>query len=217
MTAKTPSDTPIRAVLWDFGGVLTTSPFEAFNRYEAQAHLPHDFIRTLNSVNSETNASAQLERGELNTTQFYAAFESAAAGAGQIVDGAAVLRCVRGELRQEMVNALQAVSKRYKTACLTNNFGSSEETSIDAGPTQHVMKLFDVIIESSKIGLRKPEPAFYQRACDVLQILPHEAVFLDDLGINLKPARAMGMRTIKVICSEQALSELETFLGHNVN
>ena len=208
--------TPIRAVLWDFGGVLTTSPFEAFNRYEAQARLPHNFIRTLNSVNSEANAWARLERGELSIPQFCTAFEAEAAGAGQKVKGTAVLGCVRGELRQEMVNALRAISKRYKTACLTNNFGSREDTSRDSGTMQDVMSLFDMVIESSKLGVRKPEPEFYQRACDMLQIKPNEAVFLDDLGINLKPARAMGMQTIKVICPRQALSDLGTCLGHNV-
>jgi len=216
MTARIAPCTPIRAVLWDFGGVLTTSPFEGFNRYEMQAHLPKDFIRTLNSVNSEANSWARLERGELSISQFCAAFEAEAEDAGQKVEGAAVLRCIRGELRQEMVDALRTISKHYKTACLTNNFGSSEDTSTDSGTTKDVMKLFDMVIESSKLGHRKPEPAFYHYACNRLQIKPNEAVFLDDLGINLKPARAMGMQTIKVICAQQALSDLGTCLGHDV-
>ena len=208
--------TPIRAVLWDFGGVLTTSPFEAFNRYEAKARLPHDFIRMLNSVNSEANAWARLERGELSIPQFCTAFESEAEDAGQKVAGTDVLRCVHGELRPEMVNALRAISKRYKTACLTNNFGSTEKTSRDPGTIQDVMSLFDMVIESSKLGFRKPEIKFYQYACEILQIRPHEAVFLDDLGVNLKPAREMGMQTIKVTTSEQALSDLESCLGHSI-
>ena len=216
MTAKIAPRTPIRAVLWDFGGVLTTSPFEAFNRYEAQVHLPKNFIRRLNSVNSGANAWARLERGELSIPQFCAAFEAEAEAAGQQIEGAAVLGCVRGELRQDMVRALRVISKQYKTACLTNNFGSSEDTSTDSGATKDVMKLFDMVIESSKLGHRKPEPAFYHYACNRLQIKPNEAVFLDDLGINLKPARTMGMQTIKVICSKQALSDLGTCLGHNV-
>ncbi|MFP6754292.1 MAG: HAD-IA family hydrolase [Alphaproteobacteria bacterium] len=216
MTGGIQPRTPIRAVLWDFGGVFTTSPFEAFNRYEAQASLPQDFIRTLNSLNSASNAWAKLERGEISIPQFCRNFEIEARDAGQAVDGAAVLKCIHGELRQEMVTALRVISKRYKTACLTNNFGSTDDTSIDSDAIKEVMKLFDVVIESSMLGFRKPEIKFYEHACELLVITPKEAVFLDDLGVNLKPARAMGMHTIKVVSPTQALNDLQDCLGHNV-
>ena len=206
----------VRAILWDFGGVFTTSPFEAFNRYETEANLPRDFIRTLNSINSASNAWAKLERGEVNIPQFCKIFETEAQEAGQTVDGVAVLNCIRGELRQEMVDALGIVSKRYKTACLTNNFRSLETTSPNTPAIKEIMKLFDVVIESSKLGFRKPEIRFYQHSCELLGIKPSEAVFLDDLGINLKPAREMGMQTIKVLSPAQALNDLESCLGHSV-
>ena len=216
MTKQVGPLTSIRAVLWDFGGVFTNSPFEAFNRYEAEAGLPRDFIRTLNSMNSASNAWAKLERGEVSIPQFCRSFEIEAQDAGQRVDGAAVLKCIHGELRQEMVTALRVISKRYKTACLTNNFGSTDDTSIDSDAIKEVMKLFDVVIESSMLGFRKPEIKFYEHACELLVITPKEAVFLDDLGVNLKPARAMGMHTIKVVSSTQALNDLQDCLGHNV-
>jgi len=216
MTKQVGPRTSIRAVLWDFGGVFTASPFEAFNRYEAEAGLPRDFIRTLNSINSASNAWAKLERGEVSIPQFCRSFETEARDAGQAVDGAAVLKCIHGELRQEMVTALRVISKRYKTACLTNNFGSTDDTSIDSDAIKEVMKLFDVVIESSMLGFRKPEIKFYEHACELLVITPKEAVFLDDLGVNLKPARALGMHTIKVVSSTQALNDLQDCLGHNV-
>ena len=74
-------------------------------------------------------------------------------------------------------------------------------------------ELFDVVVESSKAGCRKPDPRFYEIACEELGIEPSQAVFLDDLGINLKPARAMGMTTIKVTDPGEALRELEAVVG----
>ena len=76
-----------------------------------------------------------------------------------------------------------------------------------------IHELFDEIIESSVVGVRKPEPRFYEIACERLGVDPSECVFLDDLGINLKPARAMGMQTIKVVDPDVALAELETIVG----
>ena len=75
------------------------------------------------------------------------------------------------------------------------------------------MSLFDVVLESSKIGVRKPEPRIYELACEALEVEPADCVFLDDLGINLKPARAMGMTTIKVVEPGDALAELEQVVG----
>jgi putative hydrolase of the HAD superfamily len=75
------------------------------------------------------------------------------------------------------------------------------------------MERFDAVVESSKVGVRKPEPRFYEIACELLAVRPDECVFLDDLGINLKPAAAMGMRTIKVTTADKAIDELETILA----
>jgi putative hydrolase of the HAD superfamily len=208
----------IKAVFWDFGGVLTTSPFDAFNRFEQENHLPHNFIRRVNSVNPNTNAWARLERGEITLQEFEREFELETAAAGHAVRGITVLELLSGDLRPEMVEALRRCKKQFRTACLTNNMKGLNEADIKqigprASELQAVMDIFDFVVESSKIGFRKPDPRFYEIACEIVKVAPAQVVFLDDLGVNLKPARAMGMTTIKVADSLQALTELESLLG----
>lgn len=208
----------IKAVLWDFGGVITTSPFEAFNRYEAEFKLPKDIIRTINATNPHTNAWARLESSKISVEEFDQAFASEAQEKGHQISGKAVLGLLSGDIRAEMVTALKIIQKKYKTACLTNNIKSAGEgpgmadNTEKADRVKEVMNIFDLVIESSKIGIRKPDPEFYQVACKELEIEPSQALFLDDLGINLKPARQLGMKTIKVLSAQQALHELETHL-----
>jgi putative hydrolase of the HAD superfamily len=202
-----------RAVLWDFGGVILSSPFEAFNHYEATTGLPRDFIRTVNATNPDSNAWARLERSELTPAGFDAAFADDSRALGHEVRGADVLTLLAGEIRPEMVAALDAVKAAgYKTACLTNNIVDDERAALAtaerAAAISEVMARFDVVVESSKIGVRKPERRFYEMACGLLDVKPVECVFLDDLGINLKPAAAMGMTTIKVTDPAEALAEL---------
>jgi putative hydrolase of the HAD superfamily len=200
----------IRAVLWDFGGVILTSPFEAFERYELEAGLEPGFIRRLNATNPDANAWARLERGELDLDGFGAAFGDEARAFGGAVSGADVLALLSGDVRPEMVEGLRRCKAAgLALACLTNNIANGEERPDLA----EVMALFDVIVESSKLGIRKPEPRFYELACEALDVTPAECAFLDDLGINLKPARAMGMATIKVESPAQALTELGSLLG----
>lgn len=200
----------IRAVLFDFGGVILESPFDAFERFEAERGLPPGFLRRVNATNPDTNAWAQLERSEVDLAGFAALFSAECRDAGHEVDGADVLQLLSGEIRPAMVEAVRRCHERLKTALLTNNFVTAGD-----GPRDHtaVLSLFDVIIESSKVGVRKPDPRFYELACAALDIDPSEAVFLDDLGINLKPARAMGMTTIKVVDPDTALAELEAVVG----
>jgi putative hydrolase of the HAD superfamily len=203
----------IRAVLWDFGGVIVSSPFEAFRHYEVEHGLPTDFFRSVNATDPHDNAWARLERGELDHAGFDDAYARESAALGHEVRGADVLALLGGEVRAEMVTALDGVrAAGMKTACLTNNVArpDGEEVRPDIAA---VMERFDVVVESSKVGVRKPEPAFYAMACDLLGVEPAECVFLDDLGINLKPARAMGMTTIKVESPVQALADLERVLG----
>lgn len=207
-----------KAVFFDFGGVFTSSPFEAFNRYEAERGLPRDFIRRLNAANPDANAWARLERNACTIDEFCTAFEAEARALGHEVSGREVLALLAGELRPEMVAALRRVRARYKTACLTNNVAMGEGPAMMRSPEKaaeiaEVMALFDAVIESSKVGVRKPEPAFYRLACEALGVEPGEVVFLDDLGVNLKPARAMGMTTVKVTSPGQAIAELEGLLG----
>jgi putative hydrolase of the HAD superfamily len=203
------SGSQVKAVLWDFGGVLTSSPFDGFGAYERDHGLPPGFIRTLNATNPDNNAWAALERGHLDLDAFAFQFEAEARAAGRTLDARALLDSLRGDLRPAMVDALRRCHGRLKTALLTNNFGAAGEESGYAPVLPHV----DVIVESCRTGLRKPDPEFYRLACRLLTIEPSEAVFLDDLGVNLKPARAMGMRTIKVVDPEVALDELEAVVG----
>lgn len=210
-------DSPIRAVLWDFGGVILESPFDAFTRYEAEQGLPRDFIRRLNATNPDRNAWARFERNEVDLDTFCELFEAEASAAGHRLDARAVVQLLAGEVRPVMVTALRNVKNAgYRTACLTNNVRAAHRTPEKERQVAEVMAMFDAVIESSKVGVRKPEPRFYEIACETLGVRPSEAVFLDDLGINLKPARALGMRTIKVVSPDQALRELETCLGHPV-
>jgi putative hydrolase of the HAD superfamily len=200
----------IKAVLWDFGGVILSSPFEAFARYEAERGLPHGFIRQVNSTNPDTNAWARLERSELTGDEFDAAFAAESAALGHAVSGRDILSVLFGAVRPEMVAALDAVNGHgFATACLTNNIVGE----YDRPDIVDVMSRFHVVVESSKVGVRKPEPRFYEIACDLLAVEPADCVFLDDLGINLKPAKAMGMLTIKVGEPAVAIAELEAVLG----
>jgi putative hydrolase of the HAD superfamily len=206
----------IRAVIFDFGGVLSTSPFEAFTLYEQRNGLPDGLIRRLNATNPDDNAWAHLERGAVDVAGFAELFEAEAHAAGHTVDGAAVLSLLAGELRPEMLTALRRCHEHegLATALLTNNFvGLSGRNSNGDGLMGRVLDLFDVVVESSRAGVRKPDPAIYRLVCDELGVEPAEAVFLDDLGINLKPARALGMTTIKVVDPAEALAQLEAVVG----
>ena len=207
------SFSPIQAVLWDFGGVILSSPFEAFNTYEAEKGLPLDLIRRVNSTNPHSNAWALLERNDISPQEFDSLFATESEALGHRVPGADVLALLSGDVRPRMVQALDTVKAAgFKIACLTNNVVSTEEPATERqAEVRSIMHKFDHVVESSKVGCRKPEPRFYEIACELLQVSPTECVFLDDLRINLKPAAAMGMRTIKVVNPDDALAELS---GH---
>ncbi len=212
----------IKAVIWDFGGVLTTSPFEAFNRYEQDRGLPADFIRGINATNPDTNAWALFERSEITPEEFDVKFAEESDAKGHRVPGADVIALLAGDLRPAMVAALRTISAQFKTGCITNNVNAGEgagmaRTQAKADAVAGVMALFHEVIESSKVGIRKPDPRIYQMMCEKLAVEPADAVYLDDLGINCKPARAMGMTTIKVTDPSIALSELEDAVGIPLN
>jgi len=211
--AKTP-----RAVLWDFGGVILSSPFEAFNRYEAEIGLPKDFIRSLNARNGDTNAWAKMERSEVSLEGFVALFEEEARQQGHKLDGWRILQSLSGDIRPQMVEALRRCSRAFRVACITNNMKHGEgpgmaRSADTAQAVAEIMTLFEHVVESSKLGLRKPDPRIYRHACDLLGVQPEDCVYLDDLGINLKPARALGMRTIKVGDPDVAIDELQAMVG----
>ncbi len=205
----------IEAVIWDFGGVFTTSPFEAFARYEREKNLPKDLIRRINAANHLENAWARFERAELDLEGFDAAFAEEARALGHRVPGKDIIALLRGALRPEMVAALKTIKPRYKTGCITNNVPSMQAGAEDPAAfyAREIMELFDHVIESSKAGIRKPDPRIYAMMCEALAVAPARCVYLDDIGVNLKPARQMGMTTIKVESAAQAIGELEVALG----
>jgi putative hydrolase of the HAD superfamily len=208
----------ISAVIFDFGGVITSSPFEAFARYEAQRGLPHGFIRTVNSTNPDSNAWARLERSEISTGQFDAAFREEAISLGHDVPGGDVLPLLAGDVRPGMVAALRACKAAFKIGCITNNVSAGEgagmaSTAEKARTVADIMTQFDAVIESSKAGVRKPDPRIYQMMCAQLDVAPSACVYLDDLGVNCKPAAALGMKAIKVSNEGQLLRDLSAIVG----
>ncbi|MFN7055361.1 HAD-IA family hydrolase [Hyphomonas sp.] len=210
-----------QAVIWDFGGVFTSSPFEAFNRYEAEKGLPADFIRSVNAVNPLENAWAKLERSLIGAEEFDGLFRAEAQAMGHDVRGKEILALLSGSLRPRVVNALKVCKQHGKVGCITNNApigkgASMTEDDDRASELAGVFALFDHLIESSKIGIRKPDPRIYALMCETLGVDPAACVYLDDLGINLKPARDMGMATIKVTGEEQLLADLEAVTGYAV-
>lgn len=204
----------IEAIIWDFGGVFTTSPFESFNRFERDRGLPANFIRTVNSTNHESNAWAMFECSVIDAHEFDRRFLAESTALGHPVRGADILPLLSGDLRPRMVAALQTCKERFKVGCITNNVvhshGAVERGTRRAG---EVMELFDAIIESSKAGVRKPNPKIYQMMCELLGVKPDTCIYLDDLGINCKPAAQLGMTAIKVVSEEQTLEDLSRATG----
>jgi len=205
----------IEAVIWDFGGVLTSSPFEAFARFETERGLPADIIRRTNATNHWENAWAKFERAEIDIEAFDHLFAAESLALGAEVRGKDVLPLLSGDLRPEMVEALKRVKLKFKTGCITNNLPANSIGSLGGRSlyVAEVMALFDHVIESAKIGLRKPDPRIYQMMTEALGVDPKRCVYLDDLGVNLKPARELGMTTIKVLNASQAIGELEAVTG----
>ena len=212
----------IKAVLWDFGGVITTSPFESFNRFEMENNMPIDFIRGVNATNPKTNAWALFESSRISLEEFDRKFENETRAAGYPVSGKKVLTLLSGDIRPKMVSALKICKQHFVVGCITNNMKLMEgpamaETDEKAAQVRAIMEMFDVVVESSKEGIRKPDPEIYRIALSRMAVPAEQTVFLDDLGINLKPARALGMKTIKVLNETQALADLQRITGLNVS
>ena len=207
------------SIFWDFGGVITSSPFEAFNKFEKENKLPENFLRKVNSTNPENNAWALLEQSKINQEEFNKLFFQESSQLGHGVAGLKVLNLLEGELRMGMVKVIRKLNKLgFTQACLTNNFIPSDENQpdmIDLDKKTEVFDLFDFVFESKEIGLRKPDQAFYDHVIKEVNISPNKIIFLDDLGINLKPAKAMGITTIKVISESQAKKDLSEILNIN--
>ena len=219
MSDPTQSANPnLEAIIWDFGGVFTSSPFEAFNLLETEMGAPKDFIRGINAINPETNAWAQFESNSVSMDDFDELFAAESAAQGHRIPGKAVIARLSGTLRPRMVEVLKICKQHFQVACITNNVKAGHGPGMDtdqakANSVAGVMEIFSLVVESSKEGIRKPNPEIYKRTCEKLAVSPTKCVFLDDLGINLKPAKALGMQTIKVLGEDQAIEELAKVTG----
>ena len=193
-----------KAVIFDFGGVFTTSPLERFAEYELANKLPQQFLGEVIKTNHHNNSWAKYERSEITQEQFNVEFAAETRSAGHEVMGDALISLLVLEMKPAMIDAHKRIKARgFKTGCITNNLPNMDSTEMlgcsqQSAMAREAMKAFDKVIESSKVGIRKPEPEIYQLMCEELDVLPSDCIFLDDLGINLKPARKLGMTTIKV-------------------
>ena len=202
-----------KAILWDFGGVVTSSPFEAFNEFESANDLPLDLIRTINSENPDSNAWAKFESSQVSIEEFDELFFQEALTKGFQVRGKDIIKLLSGSIRKNMVDFLKELKGNYKLGCITNTVNSQDDlTDKDRQSKKEAMALFDHVVESSKVGIRKPNPKIYKMSCLALSVEPKECIYLDDLGINLKPARELGMATIKVVNPEEAIQEVRNLL-----
>jgi epoxide hydrolase-like predicted phosphatase len=201
-----------RAVIFDLGGVVLGSPLHAFRDYEADLGLARGALGQLVNAAGEQGAWSRLERGELPIEQFFVAFDAEMATAGVRISASVLMEriALASAVRPQMVAAIRSLRARgLRTAALTNNWVNADQlTKMDV-----LRDEFDVFIESARVGMRKPDPRIYQLACERLGVTPEQAVFLDDIGQNLKAARALGMATIKVDDPEQALAELDRLLS----
>ena len=200
-----------KAIIWDFGGVITSSPFDAFNEFEEVNGLPKDIIRTINSENPDMNAWAQFESNSITIDQFDDLFLKEAKAKGFDIKGRDIIKLLKGSIRENMVSFLRELKADFKLGCITNNVKPSSEENTD-NETKEAMSIFDHVIESSIVGIRKPNPEIYMMSCDALNVSPDQCIYLDDLGINLKPASELGMTTIKVIQPEDAIQEVRNLL-----
>ncbi len=206
-------------VIFDFGGVITSSPFDAFNRLEAERGVPIHSVRKINSTNPHDNAWAKFERSEIDAAGFDQLFAEEAQAIGVDLKGSEVLACLAGDIRPAMVAMLDTLkAKDFTIGCITNNVPSGKGSGMalddeKASAIAAIMARFDHIIESSKAGIRKPDPRIYEMMCEALDVQPSQCIYLDDLGINCKPAATLGMAAIKVTGEEQALKDLHDLLN----
>ena len=206
------------SIFWDFGGVITSSPFEAFNLFEKENNIPLDFIRKVNSTNPFNNAWAQLEESKISLKEFDLLFAKESKQLGREILGREVLSLLQGTIRPRIVAAIKKFKELgFLQACLTNNFDSGDRdiSALDDKNDERlkIMDLFDFVIESKEVGVRKPSDEFYELALTKTKAIPEKTIFLDDLGINLKPAKLLKISTIKVISEQQALDELSNLTG----
>jgi putative hydrolase of the HAD superfamily len=205
--------------IFDFGGVITSSPFEAFARLERERGLPAGLVRRINATNPDANAWALFERAEIDADAFDRLFAAEARALGHDLPGRDVLALLSGDIRPRMVRVLDWLRENgFRIGCITNNVPAGHGTGMASSPERaaavgDVLARFEQVIESSVEGVRKPDPAIYRLILERMGVAAALCVYLDDLGVNCKPAAAMGMAAIKVADESQALAELERALG----
>ena len=206
----------IKTIIFDFGGVITNSPIDGFKLLEEKHGYDKGIITNINMNNPDNNAWAKSERGEIDISTFLNEFEKEALLIGQRINAKEILQQLYGSLRENMINKIKLLSnsKKYKLICLTNVLKGVDiftpKERVEA--VKNVMSYFDIIYESYKLNMRKPEARIYKYILKELNIEPKETVFLDDLGMNLKSARQLGINTIKVIDPDDAIYELDQIL-----
>jgi len=208
--APAPRAGSYRAVLFDLGGVVLGSPLHAIARFERDRGITPGFVNRVVATTGPTGAWSRLERGELAMLEFFDVFGDECARAGHAVDARAMMELVHLESqpRPAMLEAIRRIrAAGLRAGAVTNNWATPGE------PTRPIAEHFDVFIESCVVGVRKPDPRIYEIACREIGHAPEAAIFLDDIGANLKSARAFGLTTIKVDDPEPALRELEELLG----
>jgi len=202
----------IAAVVFDLGGVVLDSPLRVFECFEQQRGLPPHFISELVITTGAEGAWSRLERGQLSMEEFAQAFSAEAKARGQELDAGQLMQALEEatDIRPQVAEMISDLRRfGLRTAALTNNWPSEDqERKIDV-----LRPLFDVVVESFRVGMRKPEPAIYSLVLSQLGMSGERTVFLDDIGYNLKPARELGMHTIKVTDPNVAMSELVQLLG----
>jgi len=204
----------LRAVIFDLGGVILDSPLHAIARYEQGHGIPEGAVGRVVMETGPDGAWSRLERGEMSMEAFQRDFERECAAAGFSLSGAGLMAQIATcEPRPRMLAALRELrAAGLRLAALTNNWLPEREQG-DCDEPHALSRYFDVFVESARVGLRKPDPRIYTHVCNALRVAPEEAVFLDDIGRNLKSARQLGMQTIKVEDPEPALQELGQLLG----
>ena len=211
----------IKTIIFDFGGVITNSPIEGFKNLEKTHGYSKGLITGINMNNPDNNAWARSERGEIEIDTFLSQFEQEALEIGHDINADEILIQLYGSPRPIMIKKIISLSKsnKYKLICLTNvlkgikKFMPKEREEV----VNNIMSYFDKIYESYKIGMRKPEARIYEYIIKDLEINPKETIFLDDLGMNLKTARQLGINTIKVVDPIEAIKTLDQFIESEGN
>ena len=204
----------IKNIIFDFGGVVTDSPIEGFKNLEEHYGISKGTISSIVMTNQDNNAWAKSERGEINIDTFIKEFNQEALNLGFKLDATNILKQLYGPLRPIMVEKIISLSKNFQLICLTNvlkgvHIFSNEKRILEV---KNILNYFDKIYESYKIGMRKPEKRIYEHVLNDLNIKPENTIFLDDLGMNLKTAKLLGIHTIKVVNPIKAIKELDNMI-----